>query len=275
MSKVELFQGDCLGLMKNIADKSIDMILCDLPYGSTACKWDNVIPFESLFNHYKRIITDRGVIALFGAEPFSSHLRINSPVPYRYDLIWNKMRGVTFALANKQPMRCHENISFFYKKQPTYNPLKFPGMPYICKGGARKKNIEMLGKKSSASSIRATTINTGERFPLSILNFSRDPMKLHPTQKPVSLLEYLIKTYTNEGQTVLDNCMGSGSTGVACVRNGRNFIGMELQEKYFEIAKNRIEDEMKKAENHAESEPFWNLTTGENNVGGINFAKKL
>lgn len=147
MSKVELFQGDCLEIMKNIADKSIDMILCDLPYGTTACKWDNVIPFEPLFNHYKRIITDRGVIALFGAEPFSSHLRINSPVPYRYDLIWNKMRGVTFALANKQPMRCHENISFFYKKQPTYNPLKFPGRPYICKGGARKKKYRNAGEK--------------------------------------------------------------------------------------------------------------------------------
>lgn len=269
MSNVKLFQGDCLELMKDIPDNSVDMILCDLPYGTTRCSWDRIIPFESLFKHYKRIVTDRGVIALFGADPFSSHLRINSPVPFRYDLIWNKMRGVTFALANKQPMRCHENISVFYKKQPAYNPLKFPGRPYICKGGARKKHIEMLGKNKSVSSIRATTINSGERFPLSILNFSRDPIKLHPTQKPVALLEYLIKTYTYENETVLDNCMGSGSTGVACVRNGRNFIGMELQEKYFEIAKNRIEGELVTAGLNDEVPPSWDLSTGEFHAGGV------
>lgn len=142
-------------------------------------------------------------------------------------------------------------------------------------GEQEKKNIEMLGENGPCSIIRPETTNHGDRFPLSIIKFRRDLQRLHPTQKPVALLEWLIKTYTKEGETVLDNCMGSGSTGVACVRNNRNFIGMELQEKYFEIAKNRIEDETKRAENHSECEPFWNLSTGETNIGGINFAKNL
>lgn len=237
---IDLRQGDCLELMKDIPDKSIDMILCDLPYGTTVCKWDNIIPFEPLWEQYNRIIKDNGAIVLFGNEPFSSKLRISNIKYYRYDIKWNKRTHSNPLLAKKQPLRIYEDIIFFYKKQPTYNPQMSNGKPYKKDFGYDKhKNsingVVMIDKDNS----------TGLRYPINIIEFPmprNNQTRLHPTQKPVDLLEYLIKTYTNEGDVVLDNCMGSGSTGVACVNANRNFIGIELDENYFNIAKNRIDE---------------------------------
>lgn len=253
---IDLRQGDCLELMKEIPDKSIDMILCDLPYGTTACKWDNIIPFEPLWEQYKRIIKANGAIVLFGSEPFASKLRLSNIKMYRYDWIWDKTRGTNFQNAHKMPMKSYENICVFYKKLPTYNPQMTEGRPYKTSAGFRKNTIESLSERilsdfeksdlnnitnrsAIASVYRSETINNGVRFPLSILSYKKD-CKLHPNAKPISLLEYLIKTYTNENEMVLDNCAGSGSAGVACINTNRNFIGIELDEKYFNIAKERI-----------------------------------
>ena len=234
MVNIELKQGDCLELMKNIPDKSIDMILCDLPYGTTACKWDTIIPFDKLWEQYNRIIKDNGAIVLFGNEPFSSQLRLSNLKNYKYDWVWDKKRGSNFATVKIRPFNSFENIMVFYKKQPTYNPQMWKSTPYTCNQG-------YVGEAKQTGLYRdnVITVNNGDRYPLTILSFSKET-GLHPTQKPVALLEYLIKTYTNEGDVVLDNCMGSGSTGVACVNTNRNFIGIELDENYFKIAKERI-----------------------------------
>ena len=233
---MELLQGNCLELMKDISDKSIDLILCDLPYGTTQCKWDVIIPFDALWEQYNRIIKDRGAIVLFGVEPFSSILRMSNIKNYKYDWVWKKPNATTPNLAKIQPMRIYELISVFYKKQPTYNPQMREGKPYTwnsTRSGGEASNIKYAEDKA--------IVNTGTRYPINVLEFKQE-RGLHPTQKPVPLLEYLIKTYTNEGDTVLDNCMGSGSTGVACRNTNREFIGMELDEKYFNIAKERIGD---------------------------------
>ena len=224
--------------MKNIPDKSVDMILCDLPYGITSCKWDVIIPFEPLWEQYNRVIKDNGVIALFGSEPFSSMLRMSNIKMFRYDWIWEKTLAGNFAMCRKQPLKKHEIISVFYKKQPVYNPQMESGKPY--KDKARKRTVGIHGDKES---VKKPIVNNGTRYQSSVKKFSnRNNGNSHPTQKPTALLEYLIKTYTNECETVLDNCMGSGSTGVACVNTNRNFIGIELDEKYFNIAKKRIEN---------------------------------
>lgn len=235
---IDLRCGDCLEVMKDIPDKSIDMILCDLPYGTTACKWDIVIPFEPLWEQYKRIIKDKGAIVLFGSEPFSSKLRLSNLKMYKYDLIWDKNKGTQPQLAKIQPMKSHENISVFGKGRITYNPQFEVGTPYYRnnKGSTSKDNMIKTLKPIEQK-------NSGFRYPKTILKFSRDfsaQTRLHPTQKPVTLLEYLIKTYSNEGERILDNCMGSGSTGVACINTNRNFIGIELDKEYFKIAKERI-----------------------------------
>lgn len=232
---VDLKQGDCLELMKNIPDGSVDMILCDLPYGTTACKWDNVIQFEPLWNQYNRLIKPNGAIVLFGSEPFSSRLRMSNISGYKYDWVWNKKLAGNGILAKKQPLKIHEIISVFNSN--IYYPQKTKGR-YRKKMGL--KESEITGGKSFVKQTENDLY-----YPVSIQEFSAANMRkgrLHPTQKPVDLLGYLIRTYTKEGETVLDNCMGSGSTGVACVKTGRNFIGIELDEKYFEIAKKRIED---------------------------------
>lgn len=234
---MQLYQGDCLEVMKQIPNKSVDMILCDLPYGTTACKWDVVIPFESLWSEYNRIIKDNGAICLFGSEPFSSKLRMSNIKAYKYDWIWNKRLAGNGILAKRQPLKIHEIISVF-------NTTKY--FPQMVKGKYRKK---MTGN------IKESELTGGDNivkeyandlyYPVSIQEFSIANLRkgrLHPTQKPVELLEYLIKTYTNEGETVLDNCMGSGSTGVAAKNLNRDFIGIELDENYFEIAKKRIEE---------------------------------
>ena len=232
---MKLIQGDCLEVMKDIPDKSIDMILCDLPYGTTACKWDSIIPFEPLWEQYNRIIKDNGAIVLFGSEPFSSQLRMSNLKMYKYDWIWEKEQGGNFMLCKYQPYKVHEIISVFSKKTHLYRPQMTVGKPYISGKGT---SGDITGNV-----IKTQTQNQGTRYPRSIIRFNTDKKKinLHPTQKPVALLEYLIKTYTNEGELVLDNCMGSGSTGVACKNTNRDFIGIELDEKYFNIAKERIE----------------------------------
>lgn len=219
-------------LMKTIQDGSVDMILCDLPYGTTARnKWDKIIPLESLWSEYRRIIKTNGAICLFAQLPFDKVLALSAKDILRYEWIWEKHQGTGHLNAYKMPMKAHENILVFYKKLPTYNPQKRMGKPYICKSGRGSSNYRE--QKS------VITNNDGNRFPIDVLKFPSEK-GYHPTQKPVALLQYLVKTYTHEGETVLDNCMGSGSTGVACVNTGRNFIGMELDPGYFEIAEKRI-----------------------------------
>ena len=241
---VDLRHGDCLELMKDIPDGSVDMILCDLPYGTTACKWDSVIPFEPMWKQYNRIIKNNGAIVLFGSEPFSTMLRYSNLKMFKYDWYWRKPRGTGHLNANKQPLRDIETISVFYKKQCTYNPQYSKGEPYAAKSGknVRVSNAGMTTYGKFMNGMDFRNDNSGIRYPKQLQEFGVvERGTVHPTQKPVALLEYLIKTYTNEGETVLDNCMGSGSTGVACVNTNRRFIGIELDDKYFEIAKQRID----------------------------------
>ena len=244
---VKLIHGDCLTEMKLIPDASVDMILCDLPYGTTACKWDVIIPFDKLWEQYERIIKDNGAIVLFGAEPFSSLLRTSNLKSYKYDWIWKKPRGTGHLNVKKQPMRDVENISVFYKKQCLYNPQYEKGEPYSALKGGKSSRVSNAGATTYGKFMNGAEFrndNDGFRYPKQVLEFGvveRDTV--HPTQKPVALLEYLIKTYTNEGETVLDNTMGSGSTGVACIRTKRKFIGIELNDEYFDIAQKRINQE--------------------------------
>lgn len=235
---VELYNGDCLEIMKDIKDKSIDMILCDLPYQITNCKWDLLIPFEPLWEQYKRIIKDNGAIVLFGSQPFTSKLILSNLKMFKYELIWDKVQGKQPFLAKIQPMKSHENILVFCKGKTLYNPQMREGKPYTDKRKGQNVKTEHYTKFE-----RQDYENKSTRYPVSILKFNNPNYKgMHPAAKPVPLLEYLIKTYTNEGETVLDNCIGSGSTGIACVNTNRNFIGIELDENYFNIAKKRIED---------------------------------
>lgn len=229
----KIYLADCLELMKDIRDKSIDMTLCDLPYGTTQCKWDSVIPFDKLWEQYNRVIKDNGIIVLFGNEPFSSMLRMSNIKNYKYDWKWIKTKSSNFLNAKKQPLRTYEDICVFYKKQPTYNPqMEELEEPKVIK--RTQKTIQITGEFKSISESVYT-----HSYPKNVLNFANE-MYLHPTQKPVPLLEYLIKTYTNEGELVLDNCMGSGSTIVACKNTNRNYIGIEKDEHYYNIAYNRI-----------------------------------
>ena len=236
---INLYKGDCLELMKQIPDRSVDLILCDLPYGKTACKWDSVIPFEPLWSEYKRIIKDDGAIVLFGSEPFSTELRHSNLKMYRYDWIWDKKIPSGMSYARFQPMRQTENISVFMKGKGVYNPQMIKRDKPIKAGGNNYSPSTPIVARKEGKEFKKTY---EYKNPTNILAFDKVRRNsLHPTQKPVALLEYLIKTYTNEGETVLDNCMGSGSTGVACVNTNRNFIGIELDEYYFNVAKNRIE----------------------------------
>lgn len=235
-------QGDCLELMNEIPDSSIDMILCDLPYGTTKNKWDSTIPLDKLWEHYKRIITPNGCIALFSQTPFDKVLGNSNLKMLKYEWIWEKPRATGMLNCHHAPMKCHENILIFSNgaaspikdksKRMIYNPQFTDGKPYISNSGSKSTNY---GKYHPI-----TTVNDGKRYPRDVQIFKHDKQKLHPTQKPVALLEYLIKTYTNEGGAVLDNCMGSGSTIVACINTNRHYIGYELNEQYFKIAEDRI-----------------------------------
>lgn len=239
--KNQVILGDCLEVMKDIPDKSIDMILCDLPYGTTACKWDTIIPFESLWEQYKRIIKDNGAIVLTASQPFTSALVMSNPDNFKYALVWDKVNRYTGTLlANKQPLKRHEDILIFYKKQPTFNKQFREGKPYF-----RARQVSKgVGQYATNDLTRKPTINNGQHNPCSIIQIKGDnklDMNKHPTQKPVALFEYLIKTYTNEGDLVLDNCAGSGTTGVACKNLNRNFILIEKENGYIDIIKKRLD----------------------------------
>lgn len=236
MGECEVLLGDCLDLMKNIPSGKIDFILCDLPYGVTARnKWDVIIPFKPLWEQYNRVIKNNGAIVLTATEPFSSMLIMSNPENFRYDLIWEKPLATGFLNANKMPLRNHEQILVFYKSLPIYNPQKTEGKPYKM---ARRGDTTNY---NSVKNLHQETNNVdGKRFPKSVIKFSSDKDKLHPTQKPLALFEWLIKTFTNEGETVLDNCAGSGTTGIACVKNNRNSILIEKDPKFFELIKTRL-----------------------------------
>ena len=237
MENIQLYQGDCLEIMKSIPDKSIDMILCDLPYGTTRNKWDSCINLDLLWKQYERIIKDNGAIVLFAQVPFNITLGASNLKLLKYEWIWEKEQGTGFLNAKKMPLKSHENIMVFYKKPPVYNPQMI---------GNEKRKIKRKDIPQTTSnygfSMQPKESEYEGRYPITVLKFKRDKDKFHPTQKPVAILEYLIKTYTNENEVVLDNCMGSVSTGIACINANRNFIGIELDEKYYEIAKNRIEN---------------------------------
>ena len=241
--KDQVICGDCLEVMKDIPDKSIDMILCDLPYGTTACKWDTIIPFEPLWKQYKRVIKDNGAIVLTASQPFTSALVMSNIKMFKYQWVWNKKLAGNGILAKIQPLKIHEDVLIFSKGKCKY-------FPEMTKGILRKK---------LTSNLKVSEINNGDGvkkcqetyndtyYPTSIIDFSLAGLRkgrLHPTQKPVALFEYLIKTYTNESETVLDNCMGSGTTGVACKNLNRNFIGIELDLEYFKIAEKRINEHL-------------------------------
>jgi site-specific DNA-methyltransferase (adenine-specific) len=231
--------------MKEIPDGSVDMVLCDLPYGITACKWDSVIPFDALWSHYKRVIKSNGAIVLFGSQPFTSALVMSNIKWFKYCWVWDKVLHSNPLISKKQPLSAHEDIAVFYSKQCVYNPQMESGVE-IKRGG---KTFGKSDTKGDALLIRNKDSGS-KRYPKRIITFSNANKSniQHPTQKPVPLLEYLIKTYTNEGETVLDNTMGSGSTGVACINTGRKFIGIELDKGYFDIATKRINEAIKNNE---------------------------
>ena len=239
---MKLYNGDCLEVMELIPDKSIDAIITDPPYGTTACKWDSVIDFDLMWEQLNRIIKPNGAVVLFGSEPFSSALRMSNIKNYKYDITWNKVSITNPMLAKKQPLRCLENILLFYKKQPTYNPQMQQGKKWH-RGGKKEHKTGTLGNSTLFNN---ASDNTNLKYPKNLIEFSsaNKMNNVHPTQKPVALMEYLIKTYTNENETVLDFTMGSGSTGVACCNTNRDFIGIELDKEYFKIAEQRIKNEL-------------------------------
>ena len=257
MEKVKLYQGDCLEVMKDIPDRSVDMILCDLPYNLVASKWDILIPFDKLWECYKRIIKDDGAIVLFGTQPFTTDLINSNRKWFRHINYWNKENCGNFAIAKYRPLAVVEEIVVFSNGKLTYNPQ-------MVQAEDKNKRPRKNGSKTKEDSTQSIssgynrvskTHNENLRFPKNLLTYNNrkgelnSTKRLHPTQKPVDLLEWLIKTYTNECETVLDNCMGSGSTGVACANTNRKFIGIELEENYFNIAKERIENTYKQIEN--------------------------
>lgn len=234
-----LLEGDCLELMKDIPDQSIDMILCDLPYGTTACKWDSIIPLKPLWEEYKRLIKDNGAIVLTASQPFTTKLISSNYDMYKYCWYWNKIRGVGHLNAKKRPMMCIEDICIFYNSLPTYNPqMRDRENPRISKN----KSTQKVYGQSKANYV-GNKLN--KKYPINLINFSKSnqlDMLLHPTQKPVKLFEYLIRTYTNEGDLVLDNCAGSGTTGVACYNLNRDCIMIEQEQEYCQIIKDRMKE---------------------------------
>ena len=252
----QVYNTDCIGDngMCLIDDKSIDMILCDLPYGTTACSWDSIIPFIKLWEQYERIIKDNGCIALFGSEPFSSYLRTSNIKLYKYDWIWEKGRASGFVHAKNKPLKAHEIISIFSKgttvhktqskNRMHYEPIMSEGKPYIKKiTQVNTGKLNHIPSESNLSFVGTVNDNEGSRYPRSVLKFSMHNVgNIHPTQKPVALFEYLINTYTNENDLVLDNCMGSFTTAVACENTGRNYVGFENDSKYYELGMKRLEE---------------------------------
>jgi site-specific DNA-methyltransferase (adenine-specific) len=241
---MELIHGDCLKEMFDIPDNSVDMVCCDMPYGTTACKWDTVLPLDMLWYHYKRICKDNAAIVLNASQPFTTTLINSNLKVFAFAWVWDKKFGANFVQAKRQPIKNHEDICVFTLtgKQPKYYPQMIKRVAPIYKGGNKQTEAIPITQTNSAIAFGKSKKEYSHKFPISQITFNcREGRGLHPTQKPVALIEYLIKTYTNEGDTVLDNCMGSGTTGVACKNLNRDFIGIELNEKYFEIAKQRIE----------------------------------
>jgi site-specific DNA-methyltransferase (adenine-specific) len=236
MEKIKLMQGDCLELMKGVADKSVDMILCDLPYGTTACKWDNVIPFEPLWEQYNRVIKNCGAIVLTAREPFTSLLIGSNIKKYKHKWVWNKKQSGSFQNAKYMPLQIEEDIVVFSNGRVNYYPQRRKGK--MRKRGGAKEKSRVVG-----SGLQDGYENYSDLYyPTNIIELANPRInKLHPTEKPVALFEYLIKTYTNEGETVLDNCMGSGTTAIACINTNRNYIGFELDEDYYKSATARLE----------------------------------
>lgn len=239
----KIYQGDCLDIMTRLEDKSIDMILCDLPYGTTACSWDTIIPFELLWNEYKRIIKDGGAIILTASQPFTSTLVMSNPTWFRHEWIWEKDRGANFLQGNKQPMKVHENVLVFGKTAPNYYPIKTKNI-----NKKTPTNIQNKEERKKAG-LTVDTFKSSDKYeidlllPRTVMYYKRENGNayVHPTQKPVELFMYLVDTYTKKGELVLDNCAGSGTTGVACKNLGRNFILIEKEEKYCKIAQERLD----------------------------------
>lgn len=238
---ISLMQGDCLELMREIPSGSVDMILCDLPYGTTQNKWDSVIPFELLWAEYWRVLKKNGTVVLTAAQPFTSALVVSQPKAFKYQWVWEKSKVTGVLNAKKQPLRNHEDLLVFYRQQPTYHPQGVESCSIRANTGRSSSGKSSGNYGAITQTEDGTYEQTQTGYPRSVLKMPSEGKTVHPTQKPVALMEYLIKTYTNEGETVLDNCMGSGTTGVACVRTGRNFIGIERDEGYFQIAQYRIE----------------------------------
>jgi len=244
----KLYEGDCLEIMPSFPDAIFDMILCDLPYGTTQCKWDTIIPFDQLWLQYERLIKPNGVIALTAAQPFTSALVMSNIKLFKYEWIWKKNHPKGHLNAKKMPMSAHENILIFYKSPPIYNPQKTFG--HKRKVAATSYVKEADGNSVYGKEVRNTSYDSTERYPLSVQEFSNADMsnKLHPTEKPVELFSYLIKTYTNEGGVILDNCVGSGTTAISCIRTNRNYVVIEKEQKYCDIIKRRIKEETSKPE---------------------------
>jgi site-specific DNA-methyltransferase (adenine-specific) len=242
--KYELYNGDCLEVMDKLIEKGVkvDYILTDPPYGTTTCKWDSVIPFDDMWRRVNKLIKDDGAIVLFGSQPFTSLLVASNIKNFRYEIIWEKEQAVNFAFQKKQIGKVHENICVFYQKQPTYNPQMREGFKPQRTGSEMNvlSHSRIIGGRNQRE-------GKTDRYPISVVKFNRDRLRLHPTCKPIKLLEFLIKTYTDENETVLDFTMGSGSTGVACMNTNRQFIGIELDKNYFEIAEKRIKEADKNA----------------------------
>jgi len=236
-----LYNMDCLEGMNFIPDGSIDMILCDLPYGTTACKWDTIIPFEPLWQQYNRIIKDNGAIILFGSEPFTSLLITSNLKIFKYNWIWKKTKATGFFDAKRRPLNDYETISVFYKSPPTYNPQMVVADKVYNRGAVKRKKSDCYGEERDF-----IQVESGFRYPKRIIEFGNANTRgvVHPTQKPVELCEYLIKTYTNEGELVLDNCIGSGTTAIACINTNRNFIGFEMDKTYYDLADKRIRERL-------------------------------
>lgn len=238
----KVYNIDCLEGMRYISDKSIDMILCDLPYGTTQNKWDSTLPLNELWQQYNRIIKDNGVIALFSQGVFTAKLILSNEKNFKYKWIWEKSKATNFLNAKKQPLRKHEEICIFYKKQPAYNPQ-------MTKGDAYNKGVRKDQLTGSYGDFKPVEVKSdGERYPTDVIYFKTAESEgkvFHSTQKPLALCEYLIKTYTHEGETVLDNCIGSGTTAVACINTDRNYIGFELDAEYYNVCKERIENKYK------------------------------
>lgn len=237
-----VYNEDCLEGMKRIPDKSVDMILCDLPYGTTACKWDTIIPFESLWEQYERVIKDSGAIVLFGSEPFSSRLRMSNLKIYKYDWYWNKSKPIGFANAKKMPLKDIETVSVFYKKPPSYFPQNIVRVDKLKNNSTKVIKGKHMSAQNGGAFKTDKYIQEFTNYPRQVLKIPIEGKNIHPTQKPVPLFEYLIKTYTNEGETVLDNCMGSGTTAIACINTKRNYIGFEMDEEYYRLLTKRIEE---------------------------------